>query len=145
MAVYSLEPVEVPHIDTNYRTIKTKLPVPESLPDLRAVEEVGAAVDDGPAPIIWHKAEGFIVSDPWGNRWIDWSSCVLVSNAGHGAEEVKQALREVIDQGLLSTTSSCTSGARSSPRCCRRSRPSRTITPSSSSARGVRPPRTASS
>ena len=93
MAVYSLEPVEVPHIDTKYRTIKTKLPVPESLPIFEQLKKSEPQSMMGQPPIIWHKAEDFIVSDPWGNRWIDWSSCVLVSNAGHGAEEVKQALR----------------------------------------------------
>ncbi|HHX38507.1 MAG TPA: aspartate aminotransferase family protein [Armatimonadetes bacterium] len=103
MAVYSLEPVEVPHVDTKYRTIKTKLPVPESLPIFEQLKKSEPQSMMGQPPVIWHKAEDFIVSDPWGNRWIDWSSCVLVSNAGHGAEEIKQALREVIDQGLLST------------------------------------------
>ncbi len=35
MAVYDLSPVDVPKVETKYRSIKTKLPVPESLPDLR--------------------------------------------------------------------------------------------------------------
>ena len=32
MAEYSLNPVEVPQIETKYRSIKTAIPVPESLP-----------------------------------------------------------------------------------------------------------------
>ena len=32
MAEYSLTPVEVPQIETKYRSIKTAIPVPESLP-----------------------------------------------------------------------------------------------------------------
>jgi 4-aminobutyrate aminotransferase-like enzyme len=52
---------------------------------------------------VWDKAEDFIVSDPWGNRWIDWSSGVLITNAGHGRKEIRTALREVIDQGLLAS------------------------------------------
>ena len=31
MAKYNLTPVDVPKVSTKYRTIKTKLPVPESL------------------------------------------------------------------------------------------------------------------
>ena len=31
MAYYSLQPVEVAKVDTKYRTIKTKIPVPESI------------------------------------------------------------------------------------------------------------------
>jgi 4-aminobutyrate aminotransferase-like enzyme len=57
----------------------------------------------GQPPIVWDKAEDFIVSDPWGNRWIDWSSGVLITNAGHGRKEIRAALREVIDQGLLAS------------------------------------------
>ena len=32
MAEYNLDPVDVPKVDTKYRTIRTKIPVPESLP-----------------------------------------------------------------------------------------------------------------
>ena len=49
------------------------------------------------------KAEDFLVSDPWGNRWIDWSSGVLITNAGHGRKEIRAALREVIEGGLLAS------------------------------------------
>ncbi len=50
-----------------------------------------------------HAAPESPTADHWGNRWIDWSSCVLVSNIGHGRREIKDALVEIIDQGLLST------------------------------------------
>ena len=32
MAVYDFTPVEVPLVETKYRSIKTKIPVPESIP-----------------------------------------------------------------------------------------------------------------
>jgi 4-aminobutyrate aminotransferase-like enzyme len=54
-------------------------------------------------PVVWDRAENFSVADKWGNRWIDWSSCVLLANAGHGRQEIKAALKEQIDQGLLAT------------------------------------------
>jgi len=57
----------------------------------------------GQPPIVWHSAEDFVVSDQWGNRWLDWSSCVLVSNAGHGAQEIRDAIKARVDQSLLST------------------------------------------
>jgi len=103
MASYNMTPVDVPPVETPYRTIKTKIPVPESLPifeRLRASEPVSM---QGQPPVIWHKAKNSTVSDRWGNRWIDWSSCVLVSNAGHARNEICEALKAVIDQGLLST------------------------------------------
>jgi len=57
----------------------------------------------GQPPVVWHRAEDFTVSDKWGNRWIDWSSCVLVANAGHGRPEIREALKKVLDQGLMAS------------------------------------------
>ncbi len=101
MAEYDLTPVEVPLVETKYRTIKTKIPVPESLPIFEKLEKSEPRSMRGQPPIIWHKAEGSTVYDKWGNRWIDWSSGVLISNAGHGRKEIKDALIAEIDQGLL--------------------------------------------
>jgi len=103
MASYSLKPVKVKKISTKYRTIKTSLPVPQSLPIFRALEKSEPRSMMGQPPIIWHKAEDFTVSDKWGNRWIDWSSGVLITNAGHGRKEIRKALKEVIDRGLLAS------------------------------------------
>jgi 4-aminobutyrate aminotransferase-like enzyme len=103
MAAYDLTPVEVPQVNTKYRTIKTKIPVPESMPVFETLKKSEPQSMMGQPPIVWHKADNFTVSDKWGNRWIDWSSCVLVANIGHGRKEVRDALKESIDQGLLST------------------------------------------
>ena len=103
MAIYDLTPVDVPKVETKYRSIKTKLPVPESLPIFAALQEAEPASMMGQPPVVWDKAEDFTVSDRWGNRWIDWSSGVLITNAGHGREEIRAALREVIDRGLLAS------------------------------------------
>ena len=103
MAVYDLTPIDVPKVETKYRSIKTKLPVPESLQVFESLKKSEPLSMAGQPPIIWDKAENFTVSDRWGNRWIDWSSGVLIANAGHGRKEVRDALREVIDRGLLAS------------------------------------------
>ncbi|RLD11225.1 MAG: aspartate aminotransferase family protein [Chlamydiae bacterium] len=103
MAKYSLKPVNVKKINTKYRTIQTKLPVPESLEIFNALNESEPVSMMGQPPIIWDKAEGFTIYDKWGNKWLDWSSCVLVANAGHGIKEIKDALLAEIKQGLLGT------------------------------------------
>lgn len=103
MGKYSLEPVEVPAVSTKYRTIKTKLPVPESLSVFKDLEESEPESMMGQPPIVWHKAEGFQVYDKWGNKWIDWSSGVVIANAGHGRKEIREGLKAIIDQGLLTT------------------------------------------
>jgi len=103
MAKYNLEPQEVPKIKTKYRCIKTKLPVPESLQIFKALMESEPKSMMGQPPIVWHRAEGFQVEDKWGNKWIDWSSGVLITNAGHGRKEIIKAIREMLDQNLLAT------------------------------------------
>ena len=103
MADYPLNPVDVPIVETKYRTIKTKLPVPESIPIFQELQKTEPRSMRGQPPIVWHKADQATVFDRWGNRWIDWSSAVLVTNAGHGREEIINALRETIDQGLLAS------------------------------------------
>ncbi|MBS3762077.1 MAG: aspartate aminotransferase family protein [Planctomycetes bacterium] len=100
---YSIEPVDVPEINTEYRRIQTPLPVPESVPILEKLRRVEPRSMQGQPPIIWHRAEGFNVEDRWGNRWIDWSSCVLVSNAGHGHPRIQKAIRDLSDRPLLAT------------------------------------------
>ncbi|MFC1461672.1 aspartate aminotransferase family protein [Verrucomicrobiota bacterium] len=103
MAVYDLTPVDVPLVNTKYRTIKTKLPVPESLPIFAELKKSEPQSMMGQPPIIWHKAQDFTVSDKWGNRWIDWSSGVLITNSGHGRKEIRKALIKILDQGLLAS------------------------------------------
>lgn len=103
MAVYDLTPVDVPHVNTKYRTIKTKLPVPESLPVFEKLRETEPQSMMGQPPIVWHKAEDITVSDRWGNRWLDWSSGVLITNVGHNRKEIRDALMKIINQGLLTT------------------------------------------
>jgi 4-aminobutyrate aminotransferase/(S)-3-amino-2-methylpropionate transaminase len=100
---YSMTPVDVPAVDTQYRTIRTPLPVPESLPifeDLMRYEPVSM---QGQPPVVWDNASDFQVHDAWGNTWLDWSSGVLITNSGHGHPEMIEAIRQMIDKPLLAT------------------------------------------
>ncbi len=103
MAEYDLTPVNVPKIKTKFRTIQTAIPVPESLPIFEKLKESEPRSMSGQPPILWHKAEGSTISDRWGNRWIDWSSGVLITNAGHAHPEIVKAVREVLEQPLMAT------------------------------------------
>ena len=100
---YSLVPRAVPRVQTAYRQIVTAIPVPESLPIFETLARVEPVSMQGQPPIIWDRAEGFQVHDRWGNCWIDWSSCVLVANVGHGRPEIIAALRALLDKPLLAT------------------------------------------
>jgi 4-aminobutyrate aminotransferase-like enzyme len=55
----------------------------------------------GQPPIVWHRAEGFQVYDAWGNQWVDWSSGVLIANAGHGRQEIVDAITAQASAHLL--------------------------------------------
>jgi 4-aminobutyrate aminotransferase-like enzyme len=103
MAKYELTPVAVPPVKTRHRRIRTALPAPESLPIFKTLEASESRSMLGQPPIVWDRAEGFQVMDRWGNRWIDWSSGVLIANAGHGRKEMVRALQEALHKPLLST------------------------------------------
>jgi 4-aminobutyrate aminotransferase / (S)-3-amino-2-methylpropionate transaminase / 5-aminovalerate transaminase len=103
MAKYNLNPVDVPMVNTRFRKIKTKLPVPESIEIFQALAESEPVSMMGQPPVIWDKAEGFQIWDKWGNKWIDWSSGVLITNAGHGRKEIIEALQHLLDKKLLAT------------------------------------------
>jgi 4-aminobutyrate aminotransferase/(S)-3-amino-2-methylpropionate transaminase len=100
---FSHIPKEVKKIQTKYRTIITKLPVPESIPILERVYETESHSMHGQMPIIWDKAEGVQVYDSWGNKWLDFSSTIFVTNTGHGNSKIIEALKKVLEKPLLHT------------------------------------------
>lgn len=101
MPIFPITPKKVAHVHTKYRTIQTSLPVPESLPILEEMHKYEPLSMSGLPPIVWKTGENFMVHDYWGNRWIDWSSGVLVTNVGHGRKEMINAIVEQAKSGLL--------------------------------------------
>jgi len=102
---FTLVPQAVARIETKYRRIVTKLPVPESLPLFEALHGCEPRAMRGQPPVVWHRAEGFLVGDAWGNQWIDWSSGVLIANAGHGRQEIADAIAQQAAAHLLTSFS----------------------------------------
>ena len=98
---FSINSVSVPNVLTKYRAIVTDLPHPDSLPTLEKLRRLEPIAMRGMPPIVWECAEDIFVYDKHGNRWLDWSSGVLVTNAGHGIEEVRQAIIDQVNSGLL--------------------------------------------
>ena len=84
---FSIQPREVAPVDTKYRRIQTKIPAPESVATLQALRNAEPISMRGQPPIVWDRAEDVQVYDKYGNMWLDWSSGVLVTNAGHGMPE----------------------------------------------------------
>ena len=98
---FTLVPQPVERVDTQFRRIVTDLPVPESLPLLEKLYEFEPRAMRGQPPVVWDRAEGFQVYDAWGNRWIDWSSGVLIANAGHGRREIAEAIAQQARSHML--------------------------------------------
>jgi 4-aminobutyrate aminotransferase/(S)-3-amino-2-methylpropionate transaminase len=98
---YDLTPRRVPKVETQFRRIVTEFPVPESLPILHKLNAYEPVAMRGQPPVVWDRAEGFQVYDAWGNQWIDWSSGVLIANAGHGRAEIADAIQRQAAAKLL--------------------------------------------
>jgi 4-aminobutyrate aminotransferase/(S)-3-amino-2-methylpropionate transaminase len=101
MPDFDLIPRAVPHVETKHRRIVTAIPVPQSIPILQRLFALEPVAMQGQPPIVWDHAEGISVYDAWGNRWLDWSSGVLITNAGHNRQEIAGAIRSQVDAGLL--------------------------------------------
>jgi len=100
---FSHKPVPVPSVKTEYRVIQTKMPVPESVPMLDMLYSNESHSMHGQLPIIWDRAEGYQVYDKWGNKWLDFSSTIFVTNAGHGNPRITAAMKKIINKPLLHT------------------------------------------
>jgi len=100
---FSLEVTEVAPVATKHRQVSGFVPdsgTVESIKQLRTVEPRSMR---GQAPIIWDRAEGVQVYDKKGNMWLDFSSGVLVTNAGHGHQRIVEAIIAQVSQPLLTS------------------------------------------
>ena len=101
MASFTTQPQNVAKVETKYRTIRTQIPVPESVEILQEMRRYEPTSMSGQPPVIWDKAIGYNVYDRWGNRWIDFSSGVVVANAGHCNPDVQKAMIDLVGHGLI--------------------------------------------
>jgi 4-aminobutyrate aminotransferase / (S)-3-amino-2-methylpropionate transaminase / 5-aminovalerate transaminase len=98
---FSIVPHPVPRVETRFRRIVSPLPHPDSLATLETLRQFEPQSMRGQPPVVWDRAEDIFVFDKYGNQWLDWSSGVLVANAGHGAPEIKRAIIDQVNSGLL--------------------------------------------
>ena len=98
---FEMVPRKVKKVETKYRRIVTDIPVPESLEVIGQLRKYEPRSMSGQPLVVWDRGEGFNVYDRYGNRWIDFSSGVLVTNSGHGNDAIKKAVIEQVEHGLL--------------------------------------------
>ncbi len=90
-------------IKSKFRLVKTKIPSKKTLNlinDLKKVETLGM---HGQLPIVWNKAKDFSVYDHLGNKFIDFSSTILVANTGHGNKRLISDLKKIMKKPLIHT------------------------------------------
>lgn len=94
---------EIPYqsVETKYRRIRPPLPTVEDDELLRMSLACEPRSMQGQPPVVWDRAEAFSVYDRAGNRWLDFSSGVLVTNAGHGHPRIAEAVIAQARRGLL--------------------------------------------
>ncbi len=96
------EPQPTPRIETPYRRIRTALPAPETVEDLRKAASLFPVVNCYQPPVIWDSADGFLIRDRAGNQWIDFTSTAVMTNTGHGHPAIRDAVvRHVSGGGLM--------------------------------------------
>jgi len=100
---FPLVPQDVPQVKTKYRTICTKIPVPQSIETLERLRDLEPRSMGGQPPILWDHGNGVCVSDKFGNTWLDFSSGVLVTSSGHARPEIVSAISDTARNHLYHT------------------------------------------
>jgi len=95
------DPEKTVDINTPHRRVKTALPAPASIDQLRKAANLFPEVNCYQAPIVWDRAEGYQVFDASGNCWIDFSSTAVMTNTGHGHPRVREAVLNHAKKDLL--------------------------------------------
>lgn len=97
---YLFEPKKVKKIKTGNRVIKTEIPVKKSKRVINDLKKYEPRSMSGLPLIVWNKAKGVHIYDAYGNKWLDFSSGVLVTNAGHGRKEITKAIVKTAKRSL---------------------------------------------
>ncbi len=87
-------------VTTKFRKIVSPIPHPDSLALIAELSQIEPHSMSGFPPIVWDHAEGFQVHDPYGNTWIDFTSSVVMANAGHSNPHIEKAIRQQLDAKL---------------------------------------------
>ena len=87
-------------IQTRYRKILSEIPHPGSIPLIEELSRIEPRSMSGFPPVVWDKAEGYSVFDAYGNKWIDFTSTVVLTNAGHSNPRIRQGLIDQLDKKI---------------------------------------------
>ena len=100
---FPLVSTEVKPVSTKFRKLQGPIPNYETIKQIEKLREAESLSMRGQPPVIWDRAEGVNVYDAYGNMWLDFSSGVLVTNAGHGCKKIADAIISQASKPLLTT------------------------------------------
>ncbi len=100
---FPLTPVEVEPVSTKYRKLSGTIPNKQTIEQIEKLRQAESLSMRGQPPVIWDRADGINVYDPFGNMWLDFSSGVLIANAGHGHKKIAQAIIDQASKPLLTS------------------------------------------
>ncbi|OGS22652.1 MAG: 4-aminobutyrate aminotransferase [Elusimicrobia bacterium RIFOXYA2_FULL_39_19] len=99
---YALKVKKIKKVNTPFRKMVTpEFPVKQSVAIIEKLRKYEPRSMSGQPLALWDHADGINVFDKYGNKWLDWSSGVLVTNAGHSNPEIKKAIIKQVNKGLL--------------------------------------------
>ncbi|MBU0951826.1 MAG: aspartate aminotransferase family protein [Elusimicrobia bacterium] len=99
---YELKVRKIQKVKTPFRNMVTnEFPVKKSVQILKKLRKYEPRSMSGQPLALWDRAAGINVFDKYGNKWLDFSSGVLVANAGHSNPEIKKAIIKQTQKGLL--------------------------------------------
>jgi len=100
---FPLTPAPVKPVSTKHRKVSGMLPNEETIKKIKILRKCESLSMRGQPPTIWDRAEGFNIYDAYDNKWLDFSSGVLIANAGHAAKRVVDAIVKQASKPLLTT------------------------------------------
>jgi len=100
---FPLISTDVKPVSTKFRKLSGPVPNSETIKEFEKLREAEPLSMRGQPPVIWDRAEGVNVYDAYGNMWLDFSSGVLVTNAGHGCKKIADAIISQASKPLLTT------------------------------------------
>ena len=89
------------YIKTRNRLIKTKIPAPGTGNLVKKLSKIESRSMHGQVPIAWEKAENFNIYDIAGNKFIDFTSTIFVTNIGHANPRLLRYLSRAIKKKFI--------------------------------------------
>jgi 4-aminobutyrate aminotransferase-like enzyme len=90
-------------IKTKNRNIKTKIPAPGTKKLITSLSKIESRSMHGQLPIAWSKAKNFNIYDLAGNKFIDFTSTIFVTNIGHSNPRLIRYLKLALKKELIHT------------------------------------------